>query len=441
MALKFSDALRLSWGNITQYKRRSVIISLTISLLFGVIFGFSFMLDGLSKTIFDATMQASDGKIYIATGYLEITSLDQSNFSEVEDLESAEKLIAENAERYHGQVVGQITQYNIGNTRWVVNQELAKRFSDLDYNKSKDIQIPYVGPKIEDESFDSYLKDANGDADELLIKVGTYPATEPGNPTLPGFNLLNLLLSGVHGSYTHPLIVDDGSGKVMQYLQNQASQSSHSQDVTPYLQQTVIMFNNYDDAIAYYWDVWDVANGEGTPRNIKTSDGKKYTIHSGEVFSNVIDAKLNIRNLQNTLIMIEIIFIVVAIIVATLTFAHLIDQDAATIALYRSMGANTSSIYLIYLLYLLELCALAILSCILIALTLVGIMWLWNHAALASRLESYYYLDNPPKVRLFGINKIILWVVGSIIIIAPISLLLTLRRFSAKHITKQLKED
>lgn len=139
--------------------------------------------------------------------------------------------------------------------------------------------------------------------------------------------------------------------------------------------------------------------------------------------------------------MIEIIFIVVAIIVATLTFAHLIDQDAATIALYRSMGANTSSIYLIYLLYLLELCALAILSCILIALTLVGIMWLWNHAALASRLESYYYLDSPPKVRLFGINKIILWVVGSIIIIAPISLLLTLRRFSAKHITKQLKED
>ena len=39
MGLKFSDALRLSWSNIAQHKKRSAVIVLTISLLFGVIMG------------------------------------------------------------------------------------------------------------------------------------------------------------------------------------------------------------------------------------------------------------------------------------------------------------------------------------------------------------------------------------------------------------------
>ena len=42
MGLKFSDALRLSWSNIAQHKKRSAIIILTISLLFGVVMGFNF---------------------------------------------------------------------------------------------------------------------------------------------------------------------------------------------------------------------------------------------------------------------------------------------------------------------------------------------------------------------------------------------------------------
>lgn len=47
MGLKFSDALRLSWGNVAQYKKRSAIIILTISLLFGVIMGFNFITSGI----------------------------------------------------------------------------------------------------------------------------------------------------------------------------------------------------------------------------------------------------------------------------------------------------------------------------------------------------------------------------------------------------------
>ena len=65
MGLRFSDALRLSWSNIAQHKKRSAIIVLTISVLFGVVMGFNFMLQGLRGTILDAALQANDGKVYL----------------------------------------------------------------------------------------------------------------------------------------------------------------------------------------------------------------------------------------------------------------------------------------------------------------------------------------------------------------------------------------
>lgn len=437
MTLKLSDALRLSWSNIVQYKKRSILIILTISILFGVVMAFNFILEGLGKTIFDATMQSSNDKIYIATGYSEISSINQGDYFKVDTLESAEKLLEENAEQYHGQIIGQVTQYNLDSSRWVINLELAKRFGELDFSKLEDNQIPYVGPRVEDEFFDRYLKDTDGSKDRLLTKVGTYPATEPGSPTLLGLNPLNLLLSGVHGSSTYPLIIDDGSSKVTQYLQKMVEQNNGS-EVIPYMTQSIVMFNNYDDAIAYYWDT---ANGKNIPKDIETTDGKKYTIHSGEVFSSVISAKLSVRNLRDTLVLLEILFIIVAVIIAILTFVHIIDQDAATIALYRSLGASTRNIYLIYFLYLLEMCALAVLSCIIIAAILVGILWLTNASALAKRLQDFYMLSNAPKVILLGFDSLFYSIVGSIIVIAPITLLFTLRNFSAKHIAKRLKAD
>ena len=438
MGLKFSDALRLSWSNIAQHKGRSAIVILTISILFGVVMAFNFMLEGLRKTTFDAAMQASDGKIYIAAGYNEIASINEGDYFKVNNLEDAEKAIVESAKRYHGQIIGQVIQYNdVGSSRWTINQELAERFGDLDFDKLQEDQIPYVGPKVEDEFFDLHLKDADNNKDKLLVKVGTYPATEPGSPTLPGFNPLNLLLSGIHGFYTAPLMVDDGSGKVMRYLEKMAEQNN-TQEVVPYITQFVAMFDNYDDAIAYYWDI---ANGKNIPKDIETSDGKKYVSYSEELFSNVISAELSIKNLRYTLILIEILFIVVAVIIATLTFAHIIDQDAATIALYRSLGVSTGNIYLIYFLYLLEMCILAVVACIVIAAILVGTLWLVNANALAQRLQDYYMLDTTPKVTLFRFDNLFYGIIGSVMLIAPITLLFTLRNFSSKHIAKKLKED
>lgn len=216
MGLKFSDALRLSWSNITQHKKRSAAIILTISILFGVIMAFNFMLQGLRGTILDAALQANDGKVYLQTGYQNISEINEGDFRPVNDLETAQEMIREEVARYDGQILGTMTvyQHQIGSTRWVINQAVADAVGSLELNldKLEPDQIPFLAPEFENVHFQGYLAN-NGKKDEQLVQVGTYPSTGTGSPTLPGFNPLNLLLSMVYGSSTTapPLIIDDGT--------------------------------------------------------------------------------------------------------------------------------------------------------------------------------------------------------------------------------------
>lgn len=448
MGLKFSDALRLSWSNITKHKKRSVAIILTISILFGVIMAFNFMLQGLQGTILDAALQANDGKIYLETGYQNISSINEGSFTQLADLDAAQKIVRDTVADYHGKIVGEMTTYQLGNTRWVVNQAVADAVGEIELNLDElgPNQIPFLAPESESEYFQGYLWN-NGKKDERLVRVGVYPSTETGSPTLPGFNPLNLLLGMVYGSGTTamPLIIDDGSGKVVEYINSMAQtrvEDGGYENVTQVFEawppetRYIAVFDNYDDAVAYYYDAY----GDNSPKYVQI-DEKKYSILNMDIFGRVIYIRLDFDNLQFMLTAIEVLFIVIAILIATFTFAHLIDSDAATVALYRSLGASTGNIYLIYFLYLVELCLLAVLSCIVIAFIIVGVMWLGNAGVLAERLKDYYILKDLPKVNLFGFNGMFFWIIGSIMVIAPISLALTMRRFSAKHIAKKLKED
>ena len=106
MGLKFSDALHLSWGNIAQYKKRSAVIILTISILFGVIMAFNFMLQGLRGTILDAALQSNDGKVYLETGYQNISSINEGDFTELADLEAAQKIVRDTIANHNGKIIG-----------------------------------------------------------------------------------------------------------------------------------------------------------------------------------------------------------------------------------------------------------------------------------------------------------------------------------------------
>ncbi len=441
MALKFSDALRLSWSNIVQHKKRSAIIVLTISLLFGVIMAFSFILQGLRSTILDAAVQANDGRVYLEVSYQELAGFGPGRVEEVSSKEKLDDFIKEEIARYHGKIIGKKSSYQFNNIIDTVTLEVAENLlGNLDLSSIPNGKVAVLMP-AETSQY------ATVDSVDYYI-VGTYPATQQGSPTLPGFNPANLLLGMVYGSgiEARPLIIDDGSDAVRNYLIKVAQQkidgSVHTSVEELFNSQIpetryIVEFPSYDDAVNYYYNSYA---GKNIPKNVEIGDNK-YELINMDTFGRVIYLENDFDNLEFMLTAIEVLFIVIAILIAAFTFAHLIDSDVATLALYHSLGASSGNIYFIYFLYLVELCMFAVLSCILIAFIIVGVMWVFNASALAERLKEYYTLKDLPKVNLFGFNNLFFWIIGSIIIIAPISLLLTLRRFSAKHITKQLKED
>ena len=442
MGLKFSDALRLSWSNIAEHKKRSVAIVLTISILFGVIMGFSFMLEGLRETILGAALQANDGKVYLEVGYQELAGFGPGRVEKVDSEAKLDEFIKEGVTRYHGKIIGEKLNYQFNNIFETITPAVAESISgEIDLSSVPEGKVAVLMP-AETSPY------AAVDREDYYI-VGTYPATQQGSPTLPGLNPANLLLSMVYGSgiNARPWIIDNDSEAVHNYFLKLAQQKVYSgspyASAEEYLETVVpqtryiVEFPNYESAVNYYYDIYAE---KSIPKNVEIGD-RKYELLNMDTFGRVIHLKYDFDNLQFMLTAIEILFIVIAILVATFTFAHLIDQDAATIALYRSLGASTWNIYLIYFLYLVELCLLAVLSCILIAFIIVGVMWLCNAGALAERLKEYYILKDLPKVNLFGFNGMFFWITGAIMIVAPISLVLTMRRFSVKHIAKKLKED
>ena len=195
----------------------------------------------------------------------------------------------------------------------------------------------------------------------------------------------------------------------------------------------IVAFNSYESAT-------DFVNTGILPEYIAI-DENRYSLNIGDIFSNTLDLDFQINSLEKLLLAVQILFIVVAIIVAVLTFSHLIDQDAATIALYRSLGASGRQIYLIYFLYLLELCVLAVLATLGLALLMVGILYITSAGALSVRLQEFYALEAAPSVSLFGWNPICFIVLGVIIVIAPVAMLFSLGHFAPKNITKKLKEE
>lgn len=442
MGLKLSDAFRLSWSNIAQHKKRSAIIVLTISLLFGAVMAFNFMLEGLRGTILDAALQANDGKVYLEVSYQELAGFGPGRVEKADSEERLDEFIKEGVARYHGKIIGEKLSYQFNNIFETITPAVAEKISGkIDLSNVPEDKVAVLMPAETSQ----YATVDRGD----YYTVGTYPATLQGSPTLPGFNPANLLLGMVHGSGidARPLIIDNGSEAVHKYFLKLAQQKVYSG--SPYasaeeyletvLPQTryIVEFPNYEDAVNYYYDIYA---GKNIPKNVEIGD-RKYELINMDTFGRVIYLELDFDNLQFMLTAIEVLFIVIAILIATFTFAHLIDSDAATVALYRSLGASTRNIYLIYFLYLVELCLLAVVSCIIMAFILVGIMWLGNAGALAERLKEYYILKDLPKVNLFGFSKMFFWTIGAIMIVAPISLVLTMRRFSAKHIAKKLKED
>lgn len=157
--------------------------------------------------------------------------------------------------------------------------------------------------------------------------------------------------------------------------------------------------------------------------------------------SGTFETLYNFHTLKALLFLVEIGLVIVAVVIATMTFKHLIDKDAATVALYRSLGATTGDIYLIYFLYILELCLLALIACCLLAGGLVGVIAMLNAENLSLRLQDFYQLSVAPRVYFYSFDQYFWTVVVAILVVAPLALAFSTHRFEESYVARKLKED
>ena len=461
MKLRLSDAIRISWSSVGGHKVRSLLVAGTIAILFGVVLGVNFVLQGLEDTVVAASVVPTAGKVYIESQYY-VTSGAPSTMTEEEilnpDFVKRRAELEADADEYGGKLVGVKTSFNDRPPVEIISVEAVEEYIELDLAGVPEgkvpVLVPWKGFSYDEAMYGMQAEELQRNFEDDFYVVGVMPMTEKGRLELGVGNPLNFLLSSVPSNYAYyPVLIDDGSGVVQKYLKKRIDvhQQQREEDFAEMVaadpgmdeedyrdaydyimsqaiqadRAAIFQFDDPQKAIAYALQPYDYAN---------------YLMQQ-DLFSNTISVARSFAGLKNMLVVIEVILLIVAVVIATLTFGHMIDQDAATIALYRAMGATKLQILLIYLCYLVELCILALGVCLVIALGIAGVTALMNAGELSQKLQEFYRLAEAPRVWFVALNWVTWTVVGAVLVIAPVTLILADRHFSARNIAQKLKED
>lgn len=463
--LHFLDMLHLSWINISQHKVRSAIIITTVSILFGLLIGVSFVLNGLETTLLDVSSAKTDGKFYVITYHRQVNNNKIAPVNSISSLLSA----------HHATTLGTLTTYNFNTSisvslpfanlpLEVIDLSAVTDFLATDLDQVPTAKIPVLAPaggfpaaneSDQDTNQDQWLREQ---IDTKYYIVGYLPImaepdnhireiTRPGysdsfTPTIPGgFNLLNLVLGKINYGTTasmQPILIDDGSGKVDTYIgeltdawiqaQSVELEEAFRRDAPARSEYAIARFDGAQDLIDYTAPTAEELFGNSSSQLV-----------TYDLTGNASDVTIAFHYIRLQYIAIIAVILITAVLITIFTFSQLVDQDAPTIALYHSMGASTNNISLIYLFYLLELCILTIIASLVIGLIFSGATAALNAAPFAQRLQDFYLLSTTPHVSFLGISQDLLFIILAIIATAPIVLAFTQKHFSAQYVAKRLK--
>ncbi len=428
MGIKFSDAAHLAAQNVVSYKLRSLAIVLTVSIIFGLIIGINFLFTGLRTTLLDASTIKTVGASYVV-----------ARFKNTAGYNSREERLAERAKQHHGEKVGSITDYQIAGmpNSTVASYDLFQPYIDqakLASLPSDRLPVLLIPDASRFSDADNYKEIFATD----YYAVGELPTTPTiGDSSLPGeLNLLNLSIKQssrypVWYSYGFGVILDNGDGRVQNYIQSKLDQAEDQSAYNSIKDYDVIRFDNYKDLTGFI----DASDAE------EHRLGRPTTLEISSIFSDTASIAQGFFDTDRALFVIETVLMIVAVIITTFTFIHLLDQESPSVALYRSLGATTGDILLIYLIYLLELCLISVFTSIIIGLVIVAVISGANVSALTETLQDTYELSSVPHVFLLGIDHRFFATIFCVLLTAPLALLLSQGRLSSKHLASSIKDD
>ncbi len=424
--MKLADVLWLSWAGLVGHKKRNRLVILTIVVMFCLVFIVNLTYQGLENSIINVSATKTDGAVYIKTGLVEDYYYHPSygKLLAAPLPENAQEIIAERVQDYHGEVVGTVS-YTPAEQEWeydIISQSAVTEFVEEEKDFEKVAVVRAEG--------------VQGEINQEFQAVGAYPNTALGKLKTDNV-LFASVLEKINPGPRDMLVVDDGSEAFSRYLdeQNMKWREVRGYDFDPEPTMLVVAkFANAKDAADYY------ANTpfDGLKYGYDLAAGYQYVVQ--DLFNNTVSVAMAFTFYRIVLLVMSGVFLVFAIWITVLTFSHIADEDVATIALYRAMGARARDIYLIYGVYLLELCVVALAICWMLAFLSAGAVALFSANSLAETLQGFYQLATPASVGFWGLNETIVIISGAMIAIAPITLLFVGRKFSARQIAKKLKE-
>lgn len=450
--LRLRDALRLAFVNLAGNRRRTSLIVMTVVVLFAPMLSLAFLAQGIRSSILDTSALQTGGVVYIQTGFLADIYYGTEERVITPAPENADEILRERIAAHHGEIVGTITaarrslgwDYDLisasaieafqGDTAPSLAANATTPTADLNTSTANTLASPL--PAITNSNL--HL------SDPALSVLTTYPGTKTLFSLQGASAALGFFTDAISGTPSQTFLIDDGSPTIQSYRDQaladwraRCQQTYQSTcDYRPSLPELyVVRFANPRDAAAYQTAV----GFDSLHYGYDTSADYQYLI--ADLFNNTLSVAGATTSAQFIIYAVMGAFLVLALILIVTTLSHAADEDAATIALYRSLGASTRAVRLIYFLYLLLLCLLAALISFLVALLFASLIALIVAAPFAASLQTFYQLSAPPAISCLGLDGFALLLLTAILLIAPIALLLTFHQFSAKHLSRKLKNE
>lgn len=450
MSIKLSDALSLSLKNIFHHKKRSITVIVTITILFTTILAYSILVKSIEKLAISASMSQTKSKIYLTvqdteknsvTNEITITNsvLSKLNLSPTINQDSIENIKKEVSE-YNGKIVGFCKSYQLDFPYQIIDKHVAE--SIIDKNLWSDIpqdKIPVI--TMADWSFPNTpdYKAIKNRLENEIFKVGFIPSLNTKEITSEKYTFLAPLFQSLPRNMKDLLLfIDDGTGKIEKFIKKQIEAYLQEDTERNFFSQTetgispVVTFDSPDDLSRYMYP------GK-TFLGIRDYREQKYTYQ--DLFGTTVDLISNLESLKSLFIICFLTLLLITIVITLVTLSHIIEEDTPIITLYRAFGASTPNICIIYLLYLFELMILSVISIFFFITFFLILLVLFFSGTISEALMNFYNLKQIPQFHFSIDPDTIITIIITILVVAPISLLLSIKQFSPKQITKRLKAD
>lgn len=448
--MKLSDTLALSWKNVFYHKKRSLTVIITISILFSTILAYSILVKSIEKLAISASISQTKNKIYLTvqnteknsvTGEITITNrnLSKLNLSPVANQDSIEDIKKEISE-YNGKIVGFYKSYQLDFPYQIIDKQVAESFIDKNlWSNMPQDKIPVI--TMEDWNFPDTpdYKDKKNRLENEIFKVGFIPSLNTKEITSEKYTFLAPLFQGLPKNMKDLLLfIDDGTGKIEKFIKKQIETYLQEDTEKNFVSQNqmeaspVITFSSPDDLSRYMYP------GK-TFLGIRDYREQKYTYQ--DIFGTTVDLISNLESLNSLFIICFLILLLITIVITLVTLSHIIEEDTPIITLYRAFGASTPNIYIIYLLYLFELMILSVISIFFFIAFLLILLVLFFSGTISEALMNFYNLKQIPQFHFSIDPDTIITIIITILVVAPTSLLLSIKQFSPKQIAKRLKAD